>query len=136
MAIKAGSMKWQAGPGMLFCEKESYQLAESSIILPGDNTKLLVFRVISVGPDVTGFKEGDIVGTPSAHTLGGKDGKFVFVHVKNVMGRLVPLSAPNSARAEGPYRTADNGEPLPRGGAELTSDVDGEKLVNDMAAAD
>ncbi len=140
MKIQAGSMKWQAGPGMLFCEKEHYQVNESLIIQPGDKTKLLVFRVLSVGPDVFGFNEGDIIGSPNAYSLGGSDGKYVFVQAKNVVGRLVPLSSPNSARA-GSVLTGNSNVPedvatLPRVGTEIKSDVDGEQLVNDMAAAD
>jgi len=92
--IKAGSMKWQAGPGKLYCEKERYQMTESSLILPGDKTKVLVFRVLSVGPDVTGYDEGDVVATGNAYSV---DGIYYFVEVKSILGRLVPLSAPNSA---------------------------------------
>jgi len=97
--IEAGSLKWQAGPGLLFCKKLMYNPNPSELILPGDASKIMVFKVISVGPDVVGFNEGDIVGSPQAHSLEGKSSKIWFVHAKTVLGRLVPKSAPNSAQA-------------------------------------
>jgi len=124
--IEPGSLKWQAAPGWLYCERAEYQPRKSSIVLPGQQLKDNTYRVLSAGPDVEGYKEGDII----AMKQGAACQLGMFIHVKDVLGRLVPLSAPNSAVAVPPK----NG--LPRGGAEVPAGIDTGKLVEDMTAAD
>lgn len=123
--LVAGTHKWQAGPGYLFCKKKVYEPNKSVIIRPGQATKDHVYLVLSVGPDVIGYKEGDIV---AAHRA-GETTYGVYVNVKDICGRLVPNDAPNSAVA-----VTTNG--LPRGGVEVPAGVDTGKLVEDMTAAD
>jgi hypothetical protein len=94
-------MKWQAAPGTLYGVKEDYQSIQSKlVIIPstvGAKTPPPVMRVKSVGPDVKGYKEGDII----VFGQGGEiPGGGIFVRVLNVLGRLVPDDAPNSAVAD------------------------------------
>jgi hypothetical protein len=123
--LTAGTHKWQAGPGYLFCQKKVYQPNKSVIIRPGQATKDHVYLVLSVGPDVTGYKEGDII---AAHRA-GETTYGLFVKVTDICGRLVPNSAPNSAVGVPANGTV-------RGGVEVPAGVDTGKLVEDMTAAD
>jgi hypothetical protein len=112
---EAGRLKWQAGPGCLFCKEEIYEPHKGLIVMPSTVTKGVekLYRIISVGPDVQGFNEGDCVACDKAF----KAATGYFVRTRDVLGRLVSTDAPNSAVA-------------------VPSSVDAEKLVNDMTAAD
>jgi hypothetical protein len=119
--MKAGSMKWQATFDMLFCVEEAYDPHEGIVVIP--NTvmagKEKIAKVVSVGPNVRSYKEGDYVAYEKAARCQGG----IFVRVRDILGRLVPKDAPNSAQAVMP-----DGTPI--------TEVDGEKLAHDMAAAD
>ena len=125
--LTAGNHKWQAGPGFLFCRKVAYEPNKSALVLPGNKTKDACYLVLSVGPDVTGYKEGDII----AMERGGETGYGVFIRVlqngSSVCGRLVPNDAPNSA-----VGVLANGTTTPA----PAPSVDGEALVRDMTSAD
>jgi hypothetical protein len=124
--LTAGDQKWQAGPGFLFCKKAAYEPNKSALVLPGNKTKDACYIVLSVGPDINGYKEGDII----AIEKGGETGYGVFVRVGNVCGRLVPNDAPNSAIA-----ASTNGSV--RGGAEIDpGSKEAEGIVTAMTAAD
>jgi hypothetical protein len=110
--LEAGTMKWQAGPGTLFCRKITYEPNKTSIIMPGAKTKENVYEVLSVGPDVRGYKIGDLI----AAMKGADCQTGSFVKVIDVLGRLVPNEAPDSAV--------------------LPPEVNGEALARDMAVAD
>jgi len=95
-----GRWKYQAGPGYLFCTTVKYETLTSNLVLPDQkNTVEKILRVKSVGPGVEGFKEGDLIQMAT-----GKEtplGIFVLADrraaIGDVMGRLVPEDAPNSA---------------------------------------
>lgn len=128
--LTAGNHKWQAGPGWLFCKKVMYEPNKSVLTLPGNKTKDACYIVLSVGPDVVGYKEGDIV----AMERGGETGYGVFIRVlqngSSVCGRLVPNDAPNSA-----VGIPTNGST--RGGAEIDpAGKEAEGIVKAMTAAD
>jgi hypothetical protein len=123
--LTAGNYKWQAGPGFLFCKKAAYEPNKSILALPGNKTKDACYIVMSVGPDVVGFKEGDIISIER----GGETGYGVWVRVTQngsaVCGRLVPNDAPNSAVGV-----------TSRGGVTVTGEADGKSIVEAMTAAD
>lgn len=126
--LTAGNYKWQAGPGFLFCKKVTYEPNKSALVLPGNKTKDACYLVVSVGPDVVGYKEGDIV----AMERGGETGYGVFIRVlqngSSVCGRLVPNDAPNSAVGVSPHH--DGNGTLP------PSSADADGIVKAMTAAD
>jgi hypothetical protein len=115
-----GVMKYQAAPGWLFCEKVTYEQTKSTLLLAGRTGAEKLYRVLSVGPGVVGHSEGDLIQIVSGQE--SNMGTFVFAglvgqpgRASNVIGRLVPATAPNSAQ-EAP--------------------LNGEQLVKDMTAAD
>jgi hypothetical protein len=126
--LTAGNYKWQAGPGFLFCQKVAYEPNKSTLVLPGNKTKDACYVVLSIGPDVVGYNEGDIISIER----GGETGYGVFVRVLQngsaVCGRLVPNDAPNSAVAV-PTR---GGVTVPT----TNGEVDGKSIVEAMTAAD
>ena len=73
-----------------------------------------------MGPDVKAYKEGDYVAFEKAARCQGG----MFVRTRDILGRLVPKDAPNSAQAVMPD------------GTPVTGEIDGSKLVSDMAVAD
>jgi NADPH:quinone reductase-like Zn-dependent oxidoreductase len=131
MTIKAGTLKWQAAPEVLFCIEKTYEPYGGRIALPATATKGVekLFQVVSVGPGVQGFNEGDFVAADKAY----KAASGCFVRIRDVLGRLAPNDAPNSAIAK---PKVDDAAEMPRAGEELKPEIDGEKLQRDMAAAD
>jgi hypothetical protein len=137
MAIKAGSLKWQAAPQTLFCVEETYEPYAGKIVLPQTATKGVerLFRVVSVGPDVEGFHEGDYVAADKAY----KAASGCFVRIRDVLGRLAPQDVPDSAiarkKGEAPKKEEEVAA-MPRAGEEIKPEIDSEQLQRDMAAAD
>lgn len=122
MSIKTieGAWKWQAAPGWLFCERVNYEPTKSVLVLAGSKGAEKLYRVLSVGPEVVGYKEGDLIQIVTGQE--SNMGTFVFAglssqpgRASNIVGRLVPASAPNSAQA------------VP---------TNGEQIARDMASAD
>lgn len=118
MSIKTieGVWKWQAAPGWLFCERANYEPNKSNLVIPGSKGAEKLLRVVSVGPGVVGYKEGDLIQMCTGHECS----MGVFVQASrnitgNVIGRLVPSTAPNSAQE------------VP---------TNGEQIVREMASAD
>jgi len=121
--IDTKDKKWQAGPRTVAGIQVRIAISEESRIVRPDtvaNKDPVAIRLTSVGPDVKGYNEGDVIAYRTAQQLG----PVVFVRVEDIMGRLVSGDAPSSAVGVTP-----DGVPLQRAGAELTT-ADVERMVN------
>lgn len=122
-------LNWDAYKGSLYCERETYEpTGGSKIVMPATvkATKEPVFRILSVGPDVTDFEPGDLVCAKTS--LGAYGG--VFIKIDDVVGRVPKAKVP-AATNEPPVDARPSGEAKP-----VVNDIESKKLIEDMAAAD
>jgi hypothetical protein len=111
------SEKWEAHAGVLLCTKEDYDPYSGLLVIPGSKTKHICFRVRAIGAGVEGYEVGDLLAVDRCFdTPMGS-----FVRSPNVLGKL----------------SVKNQRPEVRGKMRTdVREVEVEKLVEDMAAAD
>jgi hypothetical protein len=97
--IDVKGKKWQAAPGLIYCQQVTVAVSPLAAGTPlANKTSELMLRVLSVGPDIVGIREGDIVTARHYHSTGAAFGRGLFwVHVEELLGRMVPADADASA---------------------------------------
>jgi hypothetical protein len=111
------STRWQAHAGVVLCTKEDYDPYSGLLVIPGSKTKHISFRVRAIGEGVEGYEVGDLLAVDRCFdTPMGS-----FVREQNILGKLsIKDQRPDVAsRARTDVR-----------------EVEVEKLIEDMAAAD